>query len=59
MQKAIFMKDPIPTMFMAWKEAACKEASRYALMKSAGMFQKWDHKPGFKFSNLKAQQCWG
>ena len=38
MQKAIFMKDPIPTMFTAWKEATCKEASWYALMKSAGMF---------------------
>ena len=40
MQKAIFMKDLILTMFTAWKEAACKEASCYALMKSAGMFQK-------------------
>ena len=55
MQKAIFMKDPIPTMFTAWKEAACKEASCYALMKSMGMFQKWDHKTSFMFSNLKAQ----
>ena len=59
MQKAIFMKDPIPTTFTAWKEAMRKEASCYALMKSAGMFQKWDHKPGFKFSNPKAQQRWG
>ena len=59
MQKAIFMKDPIPTTFTAWKEAAHKEASHYALMKSTGMFQKWDHKPSFKFSNLKVQQCWG
>ena len=40
MQKAIFMKDLIPTTFTAWKEATCKEASNYALMKSAGMFQK-------------------
>ena len=40
MQKAIFMKDPIPTMFTTWKEAAHKEASHYALMKSVGMFQK-------------------
>ena len=59
MQKAIFMKDLIPTMFTTWKEATWKEASCYVLMKSMGMFQKWEHKPGFKFSNPKAQQCWG
>lgn len=40
MQKAIFLKDPIPASFKGWKEAVRKEASRYALMKSAGMFQK-------------------
>ena len=28
-------------------------------MKSAGMFQKREHKSGFKFTNLKAQQQWG
>ena len=60
MQKAIFLKDPIPVLFEGWKEAARKEASRYALMKSAGMFQKRDQKPGgFKFQNPKAQQRWG
>ena len=59
MQKAIFLKDPIPTTFMQWKEAARNEASRYALMKSAGMFQKREHKGGFKFTNPKAQQRWG
>ena len=40
MQKAIFLKDPIPTTFTQWKEAVHKEASCYALMKSTGMFQK-------------------
>jgi len=40
MQKAIFLKDPIPTTFTQWKEAAHKEASRYVLIKSTGMFQK-------------------
>ena len=60
MQKAIFLKDPIPVSFKGWKEAARKEASRYALMKSAGMFQKRNQKPGgFKFQNPKAQQRWG
>ena len=59
MQKAIFLKDPILTTFTQWKEAACNEASRYALMKSAGMFQKREHKGGFKFTNPKAQQRWG
>ena len=60
MQKAIFLKDPIPVSFEGWKEAARKEASRYALMKSAGMFQKRDQKTGgFKFQNPKAQQRWG
>ena len=59
MQKAIFLKDPIPTTFTQWKEAARNEASRYALMKSAGMFQKREHKSGFKFTNPKAQQRWG
>ena len=44
---------------MQWKEAARNEASRYALMKSAGMFQKREHKSGFKFTNPKAQQRWG
>lgn len=38
MQKAIFLKDPIPVSFEGWKEAVGKEASWYALMKSAGMF---------------------
>ena len=28
-------------------------------MKSAGMFQKHEHKGGFKFANPKAQQRWG
>ena len=56
MQKAIFLKDPIPTTFTQWKEAARNEASRYALIKSAGMFQKREHKGGFKFTNPKAQQ---
>ena len=59
MQKAIFLKDPILTTFTQWKEAARNEASRYTLMKSAGMFQKREHKSGFKFTNLKAQQRWG
>ena len=59
MQKAIFLKDPIPTTFTQWKEAACNKASRYALMKSAGMFQKHKHKGRFKFTNPKAQQRWG
>ena len=60
MQKAIFLKDLIPVSFEGWKEAARKEASRYALMKSAGMFQKRDQKTGgFKFQNPKAQQRWG
>ena len=59
MQKAIFLKDPILTTFTQWKEAACNKASRYTLMKSAGMFQKREHKSGFKFTNQKAQQQWG
>ena len=59
MQKAIFLKDPIPTTFTQWKEATYKEASHYVLMKSMGMFQKQDNKSGFKFTNLKAQQRWG
>ena len=59
MQKAIFLKDPIPTTFTQWKEAARNEASRYALMKSAGMFQKREQRGGFKFTNPKAQQRWG
>ena len=60
MQKAIFLKDPIPVSFEGWKEAVRKEASRYALIKSARMFQKHDQKTGgFKFQNPKAQQRWG
>ena len=60
MQKAIFLKDPIPVSFEGWKEATCKEASHYALMKLAGMFQNQDQKAGgFKFQNPKAQQRWG
>jgi hypothetical protein len=54
MQKAIFLKDPIPILFDGWKEAAQKEASCYTLMKSAGMFQPHNQKPGsFKFQNPK------
>lgn len=62
MQKAIFLKDPIPTTLLEWKEAARKEASRYALMKSAGMFQKKTQgptNPGQRFQNPAAQRRWG
>jgi len=58
MQKAIFLKDLILVSFVRWKEAVYKEASHYALMKSAGMFQKQDQRGGFKFQNPKAQQRW-
>ena len=58
MQKAIFLKDPIPVSFDGWKEAVRKEASHYALMRSVGMFKLCDQKSGgFKFQNPKAQQC--
>jgi hypothetical protein len=61
MQKAVFLKDPVPRTYNEWKAAARREASRYALMKSAGMFG--DRKEGgsssFKFKSAKAQQRWG
>jgi hypothetical protein len=51
----IFLKDPILVLFEGWKEAAWKEASCYALMRLAGMFQPCNQKPGgFKFQNPKA-----
>jgi hypothetical protein len=61
MQKAIFLKDPVPKTYQEWKDAARCEASRYALMKSAGMFgnQKGGSSSAFKFRSQKAQQRWG
>lgn len=57
MQKAIFRKDPIPMTFAGWKEAARKEASRYALMKSEGMLQKKSQRntAGRRFQHPRAQ----